>query len=487
MGKARALETIAEAVVRGRKSKSLLGDVDASGAKIAPLGGGGRVATDIPVLPGIDNLGEYQKVANKLDEATSVPAKPADVRAEIARREEEQFETARLTAIDPKNTKADLDMQARTPEEFIGRVEQMRNQEYAVSSINASDIFDNMANPFDALTKHEDRYTRWAADAAPVHRVINTSPELKAWAGEGVYTRGGVYGADVADPDSPAIFFRMDIKTDPRGDLSPIQFDAAAREFGMHVGSKQAGMDIVSPQVRSIDKKRAKAIESMFDDLAAPLREEGIDPKVLYKEALDEVRTNLFLRHGEQPFSTPSVDILNEVIDDFFGELNVSALSRNIDGLRDVTQGSDVFKARLRSIMRTQLSETQHPLVTNVKQGLQVVDKGDNSVHNIAKDQVGRGIFDEDELEAVQRMPTEEANLRFREMLQEQGYDHLVYVNSAEDKGVLSLVLFNEANYENVLKPTRVRKGDPVGHKAAVGLILSPLAAILGLDDGDIR
>ena len=437
----------------------------------------------------IDALSEYDKVAGELDKANLQAPLPRDIQAEIAARRAEEAENERLRRISPDFKDMDFDAQARTPEEYASRVPQLTDAEVSVKAREKGAFEANIENPFETGMQTQERYKRWLADQDSVRSVVSSNDALMQFGRSGAYTRGRVFG-DVDAPDEPVVFFRMDIRQDPRADLSPIQFDANANEFGMHIGTKAAGQGIISPEVGKTNARRTKQIKDMFDELAVPLGEQGIDPIEVYEQAMQEVRTNAFLRYGEKPFDTPTLEVVNDIIDDFFDELRFIANERQIEGFTDLPS-EEAMKIRLRSLMRSHYDPHQHPVMTDVKQGLVVQDLGpNNTAEGIAANLQGRGIFDDDELQAVVSAGDKAAqNEKLRDMLRAQGYDHLVYVNEAEDAGAISLVLFDEANYQNLYKPTIGRKGQPTGHQAAVGAVLAPLMGILGLggDDASVR
>ncbi len=444
---------------------------------------------DLSILEGTS---EYERTAGELDKLNQAPATPKDVREEIGMKLDEFNEQERIEHISPEFKDVDYNAQAATPEEFSAMVPRFGDPDVASvalvkgSGVNISSkeiIEAESAMPFKIQMK------RWEKVQNPTLEVVLNNKGLIDWASQGAYTRGALFGADIANADAPVIWYRMDIRQDPRADLSPIQFDPNAREFGMHVGSRSAGQHIISPKVTEFQEGRIKDIRSMFDELREPLEAQGIDPTELFQKAFEEVRVNMFLRYGEKPFETPTLKVLDDVVDDFFETLKNSANAKGIEGLdfTDERTSSALFKSILSSIMRTSYDPLQHPLMTNVKKGLFVQDLGpDNTANGIAQNLLGRGIFSDERLTAILDGATNaDSNIMLRDLLRENGYDHLVYVNAGEDVGVPSIVLFDQDNYQNLYKPTIGTKNGPDGHKAATAAALAPLAIALGLDDAD--
>ena len=475
MSKLKGLQTLAEAATDGQRLAK------AAGRAVDTLN-----PPPAGTMGALSNLDEYQQAAGRLDSDTPVE----QVAQEVLKARETAAEAHRIKVIASDSVTADFNAQARTPEEFRGRVTSLARPETSIDAMEKGNFAANIKNPLDSQKNTSERYVRWLDDQEHIRSVVTNNREVMDWAGQGAYTRGAVYGDDVEHANEPIVWFRMDIKQDPRAGLTPIQFDANANEFGMHIGSRSAGQDIISPEVRATNDKRVKQVRAMFDDLSVDLADqlEGLDVGELFDQALSEVRTNAFLRYGESAFDEPSLELINEIIDDFFGELKFAGEAAGIQGFKDLPAEA-ALKTRLRSLMRTSMDPLQHPVMTDVKQGLLVQDLGPgNTAGGIAENLIGRGIFDDDELQAISGMATNaERNIALRDLVRSGGYDHLVYVNEAEDAGVMSIVLFDEKNYENLYKPTRGRKGQPSGHQAKVQALLAPLALAIGGGNAALR
>lgn len=453
-------------------------------------------------------LEEYHAEQALLDGRVPVPTN--EVQEEVRQAVILERDTARRTAIQGDTKDVNLDHQAISPDEFRGRLGQFRDEEYSNNVIGKGESQQNMFMPeeFGLPPKTiNDRYDIWERDSfltdkQAFGRPTRTAAALQEWGREGVYKRN--FFGKHQESENPMIFYHTDIKTDPRGlELPLIQFDVNANEFGLHIGSKQSGQDINSKGVLDSTKARNDAVSGVFEELSMGLKTalgEDVPADLIYREAFQEVRKNLFLRYGEKPFPTPSNNALEDVIDDFFGEImqivrdksadSPAGLNFSIDDPLSSIKGvpnAEALKKRLHSTMRTTLDPTQHPIITNVKQGLHVQDLGANTAHNIANDQFGRGVFNDDELQAI--IGTKDnatQNKMLRELLTENGYDHLIYHNMAEDKGVVSLVLFDDTTYQNLHNPT-VGKSTTAGSETAYATLLAPLAALFGEEDADIR
>ena len=403
----------------------------------------------LPPLAGIDDLSKFKT--------------PDDVANAVENQKLLDEEAARKRALaDPSGT-PDWDLQATNPEDFQARVGQLTNPKFAdeanLKQTQAGIPQSHLDQSQEGIST-EAKYKLWEEDQVAVLEVVRNNPQLMSWGREGAYTRGSVFGKKVANPDDPVIWFRMDMRRDPRSDLTPIQFDPSANQFGMHIGTKKAGQGIITPKGQAASKRKMDKIRTMFDDLS------NKEPKAreLFQEAWTEARTNLFLRQGEAAFETPNMEMFNSMVDEFFEELQSLASQRGARGLEKINNVED-FKRQLGMAMRLDIDPVQHPLMTNAKQGLFVRDLGpSNTAEGIAENLMGRDIFTNAELNTVLNAGgNTEQNIALRKLLREKGYDHLVYVNNGEDAGAISIVLFDEDNYQNLLKPTIGPQ--PTGHQ----------------------
>lgn len=489
MGKLKALQSIAEATSEVSKGNRLLGDLDGAGKPIKALGGPSSLATEIKPLPGLDNIAEYSKVQGELDKAASVPAKPADVRAEIARRELEADEIQRIHRISPDYTDVSFSAQARTPEEFSSRMEQFRDAEFSENATLhgvGNNVGDTSSNLKDRVAgKQQD----WLAGSEQLNTSIRrtrTGPALKIWADDSPYKRSAL-GDTGPLADEPLIFYHVDSRTDPTGNPTPIQFEANANEFGLHVGSQRAASDIgggALPIARQTQADLKQFFVDFENDLKLEFEDvEDFDLAGAFQRAVDEKSRNMFIRPGD--ISRPGLakreefnELVDELFEDMVGFSSFSDVPPRVRRALDIPQVA-AFKTRVSSIMHSNYNSSGFPMVTNVKKGLHIPDIGNFEARNIADQLFGRGIIADDTLEAIKQMPSTERNIALRSALEEQGYDHIIYHNAAEDAGNYSLILFDEANMQNLYSPNLPRSGT-AGVQAQQAAMLAPFLGALG-------
>jgi hypothetical protein len=416
------------------------------------------------------------------------------VQDEVAESASLSLDTARLSAISNPKAPVSFNNQARTPEEFQSRLRQFRDEAYSVKATATSSGTNLSVEARDAIPINL-KYKQWDLDNQPIYDSIlkqgRVAQELRDFASEGVLTREFIDPA-TKHPNDPAVLWHLATKNDPRRkELGEIPFGTAAFQTGLNTGSKRAGQELINPNVVQGNLFKQKEVKKIMGDLDELAQEAGFvgDVTALYEKALKEVQINANLRAGEGAFDTPNMDMLQEVVKDFISEYN--HLLRNIRPPTEEAaltvrqlQGSNATgtASRLRGAMSGYFNPRQFPFVTDVKQGLHVVDLGDNSARSMARDQVGRGTFSDDKLNVIlgARDPVVENQL-WRDLLDSKGYDVIIQHNGAEDKGVVSFIIWDEKHIKNLYE---VENG---GAGARAATAVGALASVLGLNNADIQ
>jgi hypothetical protein len=460
------------------------------------LKGATQAAGEIPRVTSasrqpLQPLDEFVRTQNAIDAAQ--PIADPSVQEAIRTAEQAAAENARLTGIADPKADVRFDHQARTPEEYAGRLEQFKDETYA-NKAAAQAAGSNMENPLDELKDVSARYERWnVANERVANATFRNDRALNSEVQE--FTFDGVYKADFVSPNGnptePAIFYHTDIFTDPRAaEKGLIQFDPAAREVGLHAGSAKAADDIKgSPTVRARQEKNIEDLHGVFRELA---EQQDLPIDEYFEDAFEQVRTNLFLRAGETPHLTPDMDIVNQIVDDMFDEIQALMLNRTdgdmMSAMSQLSQKTtpELLKKRLREVMRGAADPNTFAFVTDVKQGLHVPDLGNNTSRNFAKDLQGRGIFDDDELQVVISAGSNEgSNVAFRELLERHGYDHLIQHNGAEDLGVPSIIIWDEKHIMPITGPNASNTKTAMDYE--LDKLLGPLAAVLGIGSATLQ
>ena len=430
-----------------------------------------------PSIRGLDDLTQYQQAANELD-SLELAKTPQDVLDRVARNEMVELENQRLKAISPENTKISILHQSKSAEEFKARVPQLTNPEFAKSSLDLIRSGSKEVKSLDEIplvdvkTSQEIKaaHSKFLSDTEKLTRSLmkdpRIGPQLKAWYGDGAYTRR-MFGDTSDIADEPMIFFHIDTKTDPTG-RPIIQFSRDANEFGLHIGSADAIMAfeniVKQPRLefgtltsilRKSDKKRATNLADAFD------------------AAVQEQSQAMFRRGGDDYIGRQATEELEKAIDGAFEGLSADVKTwlveqdrlGNFDqlgltgALERGTASVDRMKMILKARLKSQFDSTAYPVIPNVKNGLVLPDIQSWTARNISKELEGLGIIDDDTLFAIQQASNAEGNDMLRSALNKAGYDHIAYHNANEDAGNLSLLLFEESTVQNALAPTVGRQG----------------------------
>jgi len=461
----------------------------------------GRSADEVlnpHVVPGdfgpIDDLATYQKAQNELDAATDIPHNPREVQAEVARQEAENIEQFRQYAITSENKVPRFMQQARNPEEYKGRMEQFMDPEFSEEAAmhgagnNVGDTSSGLKN------RVKEKQLDWLSGSWGLtesqFKTGRYGSALRSWFGDGAYTRKA-FGDTEQMADEPMVFYHVDSRTDPTARATPIQFEANAHEFGLHVGSQRAASDIGGGGLPTARQTMGE-VQGFFKRFEEDLQAEFADVPDFnlagaFKKAVDERQRAIFLRPGELPVPRDSQGAFNDVVDEMFEDMmGFLSFDGNVGGrARQALDQQDVFrfKQRMNGIMSSNYDSSGYPLVTNVQNGLHIPDLGNFSAENIAKHLEGMDIISDEVVQTVKQAGKEQANTALRDALREVGYDHIIYHNAAEDAGNVSLILFDERTMQNLYNPSLPRAAQS-GVNAAQAVAMTPL---LGIANGLVR
>ena len=412
-------------------------------------------------------LAEFDRVQGQLDKANQPTLKE---QALLDEQLAQAQESTRIERISPNYLQADYGAQARTPEEFGPRLSQIRNRMFARDAVEKTPFDLKVINKAGWEKKVDDRYSKFLEDQTEV-------PDgIKQWASGTAYNRRAIFGEGVENPDDPVVFWHVDKRTDPRiEELNHIQFDPAANEFGLHIGSLEATKGIIGMDTDDSIKVTLEQFRQAFDSIGMEAFEEGldVDPIDVFESILKDTRTQMFRRSGEVYQRPKDLDLYEEIIDTF--EEGLLFELRRL-GATPGSADAEFLKKVIHRAMFDHYDPSTYPLILNMKQGLVVPDLGPkNTAAGIAENFQGRGVFDDTELEMIQHMSNEKANVALRDLLERNGYDHLVYVNAGEDPGVMSVVAWKPETVENLYYPRNARNPQAQGGRAAISAAMFPL------------
>lgn len=403
-----------------------------------------RVAPNAGTLKGFDDLAEYQRVANDLDNAT-----PTQIRQEIAFRETETAEIARKDGITNPAAELRLDFQTQSSEEFSERLtKQLRSPEFATESVLLGPNPEFQQSVIKSQEVHK----------ATVDQALTGLRKNKRW----------VARTDEWVGDSPYkddLLFHTDRQSDPLRADSFIQFEDP-REIGIHAGTNRAAEGIVKrggiDEAMRNAEMQAEALKQVAGTLDRPVAEiERIFAQTVNNHFLNKFR-------GSNEF-VPNVwdeveGIIDEFIDQFGGSRN--QISQFMQGMKDLPTPNTT------------------PLLFRGKNGLLLSDEGGFSPIQVSR-QLDQ-IFPDDVDTISTALGTGDRAAKTKaltEFIESKGYDHIVYHNSVEDKGSLSIINWNPELQRTLWHPDFTRDNPVEQAKQASSYILG----VLGVGSAAVR
>lgn len=370
-------------------------------------------------------------------------------------------EIRRQRILDPE-ANLEISAQTRTPEEYAERWhKQINNAGYAARSVLG------IHDPTVTRTIGDKLLEEWTGHVRAsimrdisvqnkVSRSFKNNPRtmkyLEGWMEGSPYTRPG--------KSQPHVFFHVDRYSDPLTSNieDMIQFSDDANELGLHSGTMVAaeGATIKTPEA---GMQAHEAFADWIDELAGYTGKDQRELHVLVGDAITNFTERRFEVAWKNRQSIDLGDVFNDV-EEFLGRSLVE------EGL----PVEDVFR-NLRSIVRTLPIPDTTPHFFRGKNGLLMEDRGGWFPNGVILQLME--IFPEDRilLEAMAR-----ENKSIREYIESKGYDHVVYNNTVEDKGMPSIITWNPDLVMSLFDPRLVRQGGAdMQAKATAGMVLGYL------------
>ena len=377
----------------------------------------------------IDDIGEYNRVRGKLDKASGVAPSPRGVQEEIVRQRASQEATRRLDSV--TNPKADIDYldQTANAEEFKVRYnEQLKDPEYARRSGLVDDTSPELERLTTMVGESRARHDTMVSD---ILGGLTANPRWKnnyeKWAGDSAYKN--------------EIQFHVDVRTDPTSPDRLIQYDKP-RQGGVHIGSNRAAES--APGMKEVEEfwKVQDEIQSSIEQLAQAAEV----PVKKLQNTIGGYINNFKLRqfskaHGEESVMLTMGEVYKE-----WEEMVVEITRRLGD---DFGPAATVLASDL---MRMPTPNTV-PVVFRGKNGLLLQDTGGFNNGEIM-DQL-RDIYKTPEdwtaISAAMSGADEFAITKnIQTFIESKGFDHIIYHNTVEDQGSLSIINWNEDLMKNV-------------------------------------
>lgn len=374
---------------------------------------------------------EYEKTANALD-AQNIPATPQAVAFEVEKAQLEAAEQARQAGIADPGVPRSFSHQTRDPSEFAVRLSnQLSDPEFSARSIMNLDETDELGNIRTALDA--------GAASGPERQFVDTVDAVRSSQKrhqnivEGIMTplakstrwKKAVDEWHGDSPYSGDIQFHVDRHTDPTRPNSFIQFEEP-REFGVHSGTNAAAEATISrggiAEVMMNQEQQAAAVAQVAGTLGVPVKE----LETTFARAADA--------HFRQVFTKKAgVNVWDEVD---------QILERFVDEFGAPPNEARQFRMGLQSLPRPNTT----PFLFRGRNGLLLEDTGGFKTNNVANQLANIFNTEEDILAidvALGELGDSAKQKALQKFIEDKGFDHIIYHNSVEDKGSLSVINWN--------------------------------------------
>lgn len=349
-------------------------------------------------------LDEFAETQGQIDRAT-----PEAVRVEVNEASLAEAEAKRVTSVSDPTADYTIFRQARTPEEFATRLnDQLNEPVYSVKALPGG----VGVEAIDSVRKSRTQHMKMSNDIlTPLQENPRWASATDEWYGDSPY-KGDVQ-------------FHVDRHTDPTRPNSFIQFEEPW-EFGIHSGTNDAAERTIHPggieAVMRNMEEQAQAIEQIAGTLELPV------------SAVERAMAQAAERYLVQRFTkNADVNIWDEVagiLDEFVVEFNADP------------QAVGQFIAELKGMP----TPSTTPFLFRGKRGLLLVDDGGFKAGGVAEQL--EGIFNNaEDIQSIDvamgKLGETNKQKALIEFIESKGYDHVVYHNTVEDKGSLSLINWN--------------------------------------------
>ncbi len=424
---------------------------------LASAGRVARRADDLPpprgtsTLDAFTNLDEYDEVAGDLEKLNDVPASPAEVRQEIEIRQAQEAENARRNGVTSPMADLRLDHQTANAEEFTERLNgQLRSSEFSSNSV---------------LVGRSERFEKTVKESQDAHKatvetVLSGLRRNPRW----------VARSDEWIGDSPYkgdVMFHTDRVTDPTRPDSFIQFEDP-RELGIHAGTNRAAESVIKPGPDETLMLQQQ-MQSELDQAASGLNMSTDELNRSVVRALENKLVAKF-RKGEGLFDASLWDETMDTLTEFFTDINSRSPERAAEGMLE----------RLRGIPTPNTT----PLLFRGRNGLLLEDTGGFAVGRVSRQL--EQIFPDNvqAIDAALGVGDRAAQTKaMTEFIESKGYDHIVYHNSVEDKGSLSIINWNPDLQRTPWHPDFTRDNPIEAAKQASAYVLG----VLGVGSATVR
>jgi hypothetical protein len=401
----------------------------------------------------IDDMAEYDRIAGDLERASEAPITHKEVQAEIVAKRNQEAEETRIRNV----TSSDADpehafvYQTKEQGEFAERLnKQLRNPEYAALTVTSGADDVTMRTAIEASqTAHKEMVNR-------VTGKLRANPRWTARVND--WFEDSPYKDDV--------LFHVDKQTDPLRADSFIQFENP-REMGLHAGTNAA----------------AERVIGVWGPEAAALQTGD------FVEQLEELAGLANI-----PISRINMVIADELTTFFERKfLEGTTLGKWNDEWKNIMVkveaelGPDIVDeaVKIMSILKNMPTPNTTPMVFKGKNGLLLKDEGNFFPRQVADQLVGIFPDDADEIFAAVSAKKVDQSKNLQKFIESKGYDHIVYNNSVEDRGSVSIINWNPELQKSVWDADFVGSNPTGAASAAAAAMLAVMG--IGAQNADVR
>lgn len=394
-------------------------------------------------------LDEYEKVQGEADRVLTVDEVDEAIRLEEAANEEAR-RVRHIT--DPESGFEATYWQTRTPEEFAARwADQLNSDRFGaqVTMEVAASSAPHVREQAVLIASGRARNTQFQMS---VKQKLQLNPRWQKRVEE--WSDGSPYGDHV--------FVHMDRQVNPlqQGMEDQLQF-LEPREMGVHSGTPEAAAraTIINEEFSAKLLNRIdKDLEMAADALEIPRHELGsIAAQAVERYFEDQFR---FFASGEKTMTHSEMwSELEDLLKEAFFNVGMP----------------EELAFKLIGDMRSMPTTVATPHLFRGKNGLLLQDNGNFYPREVAEQL--RQIFpdDWDEIEAAASGGKAQASQGLAKFIESKGYDHIVYINAVEDRGLPSIINWNPDLWVSLYDPALHRGNDSSAAKAMAAIFLGQL------------
>lgn len=434
----------------------------------APLGR--RADVDPFVKQGdLGFLDEYEKVQGEADRVLTVDEVDEAIRLEEAANEEARRQAH---VSNPESGFEATYWQTNSPEEYAARWQNQINDDNfgAGVTLERSDL--DLVGDIDELHAQIDAGYAPESDINFVNQVLEINSarnrdarfqmSVKSVLGANPRWTKRVKEWSEGSPYGDHVFVHMDRQMNPlqQGMQDQLQF-AKPREMGVHSGTVAA-----AERATIISEEFGRGqISRVSDDIGFAAQELGMEPQELHNIAGRAIN-NYFLSAFTRATEGTPLMTQHEIWSELRGLLSEAFKNAGIP-----PANAEKIVHDLQSTPTTVAT----PHLFRGKNGLLLQDNGNFSPQAVARQLEDIWPSDFEEITAASSGLKEEAGPKLAKYIESKGYDHIVYINAVEDRGLPSIINWNPDLWISLYDPALTRGNPNVAAAAAAAVFMGQL------------